>query len=268
MRPPFRVALAQCNASADYESLIGQAKAAGADVVVFPEMLSIGYVSYEKGNAAAKAAWVQRAQAIDGAFVSLFRDHARRHAIHVVTTLLETGIPHPYNTAVLIAPDGGIVLRHRKVHICDFDTPEESCARGAATDVVSIATRAGPVTVGMMICMDREYADVAGALSARGAEVILVPNCCDLALDPLVGDLRIAQARGRAFETVAGMAVTNYPRPKADGHSFAVGPLGEILAIAGEEPALVFADFDLDHIRKIRGEDHFRWRDPFKAAAE
>jgi predicted amidohydrolase len=120
----------------------------------------------------------------------------------------------------------------------------------------------------MMICMDREYADVAGALSGAGAEVTLVPNCCDLGMDPDIGDVRIAQTRGRAFETVMGIAVANYPRPKADGHSFGVGPVGEILAMGGEAPELVVADFDLDLIRRTREEDWFRWRDQHAVAAK
>jgi predicted amidohydrolase len=115
--------------------------------------------------------------------------------------------------------------------------------------------------------MDREYADVAGALSAAGAEIALVPNCCDLVLDPEVGDVRLAQARGRAFETVMGIAVANYPRPKADGHSFAVGPLGDVLTLAGEAPQLAIADFDLAAIRKARKGDRFRWQQPRTVAA-
>jgi predicted amidohydrolase len=108
--------------------------------------------------------------------------------------------------------------------------------------------------------MDREYADGAGMLSAAGAEVILVPNACALASDPLVGDVRIAQIRGRAFETVTGIAVANYPAPKNDGHSLAVGPLGDILVMADDLPGVVHARFDLAAIRQARAADWFRWQ--------
>ena len=134
--------------------------------------------------------------------------------------------------------------------------------------MATIATRAGPVTVGLMICMDREYADVGAALSAAGAEIALVPNCCDLASDPAVGDVRMAQARGRAFETVMALAVANYPRPKADGHSFAVGPTGALLAVAGEAPDLLIVEFDPGTIRDARRGDWFRWRQTKPAAAD
>jgi predicted amidohydrolase len=111
-----------------------------------------------------------------------------------------------------------------------------------------------------MICMDREYPEAARSLSRQGTEIALVPNCCDLAGDRLCGDVRIAQMRGRASETVMGIAVANYPAPRCDGHSLAVDPPGAIFATADHSPGLAIADFDLAAIRKARLEDHFRWR--------
>jgi predicted amidohydrolase len=87
-----------------------------------------------------------------------------------------------------------------------------------------------------------------------------VPNCSDLAMDRTVGDERIAQARGRAFEAVIGIAVANYPAPRCDGHSFAVDPSGRIIAMADSSPGLALAIFDLEAIRKARREERFRWQ--------
>jgi predicted amidohydrolase len=111
----------------------------------------------------------------------------------------------------LIDPSGAQVLHHRKVHICDFDSPEMACGRGENFEPCDIETGEGPVRLGLMICMDREYPERARALSRQGAEIALVPNCCDLATDRVCGDVRIAQMRGRAFETVMGIGVANYP---------------------------------------------------------
>jgi predicted amidohydrolase len=88
----------------------------------------------------------------------------------------------------------------------------------------------------------------------------LVPNCCDLAADPVCDDVRIAQARGRAFETVIGIAVANYPAPRCDGHSFAVDPSGRIITMAGDSPGLTVAEFDIAAIRRARSVDRFRWQ--------
>lgn len=161
---------------------------------------------------------------------------------------------------MLIDDRGDTLLQHRKVHTCFFDAPEKACGRGDAFGSAEIATASGPVRVGLMICMDREYPQAAMQLSAQGVEIGLVPNCCHLGSDPVVGDVRIAQARGRAFEAVKGLAVANYPAPRCDGRSFAVDPLGRILVMADERAGLAIADFDLGLIRRTRREDWFRWR--------
>jgi predicted amidohydrolase len=254
----LRVALAQYLSGCAPEVIVREAKAAGADLVLFPEMYSNGYAAFDRDDPADKARWLAGARSVDGDFIGQFRAAARASGVHVVATFLEAAQPKPFNAAVLIDPRGDIVLRHRKVHICDFDTPEFDCARGDSFDVREIETRAGAVRVGLMVCMDREFPEAARALSNKGAEIALVPNCCALANDPDCGDVRIAQMRGRAFETVMGIAVTNYPAPRCDGHSFAVDARGQIIVMAGTSPGLSVAEFDLAVIRAARSEDHFR----------
>jgi deaminated glutathione amidase len=193
-------------------------------------------------------------------FVGRFRRAAKQANMHVVATFLEAGDPRPFNAAVLIVPDGRTVLHHRKVHVCDFDVPESATAPGSGFEVAHIHIGGAVVGVGLMICMDREYPEAARALSRGGAEIALVPNCCDLATDLVVGDVRIAQMRGRAFEDVMGIAVANYARPRCDGHSFAVDAIGRILVEAEDKPGIVVATFDLTELRRLREEEGFRWR--------
>jgi len=254
------VALAQYMHDSDPVAVIAEARRAGADIVVFPESFSNGLASFDPTDPDARERWCKDAQTVGGEYVGMFRRAARQHGVHVVATFLEAAEPLPFNSALLIAPDGCTVLHHRKVYVCDFDFPECATAAGAGFAVGHIQTNAGPLAIGLMICMDREYPEAARALSRSVAEIALVPNCCDLATDPAVGDVRIAQMRGRAFENVMGIAVANYPRPRCDGHSFAVDATGKILVMAGEESGLVVATFDLSELRRMREEDAFRWR--------
>ena len=254
------IALAQYLSGGDVGEIVGEARAAGAEIVVFPEMYSNGYAPLDANDPAAKARWCAKAESLDGDFVFRFREAARTHQIHVVATFLEKAEPQPFNSALLVDTAGRPLLHHRKVHICDFDSPELACGRGSGFAACDIDTGAGPVRLGLMICMDREYPDAARALSRQGAEIALVPNCADLATDPTVGDVRVAQARGRAFEAVIGIAVANYPAPRCDGHSFAVDPSGRIIVMADTSPGLVLATFDLGAIRKARREERFRWQ--------
>lgn len=255
----LRVALAQY-VNVDPHVIVAEARRAGAHIVVFPELYSNGYALFDAGDANAKALWLAKAQSINGEFVSRFRELAHAHCIHVVATWLEVAETKPANSAVLIDPAGRVVLHHRKVHICDFDVPESELSRGTGFSICRIETDAAPVMAGLMICMDRECPEAARSLSRQGAEIALVPNCCDLVSDRDVADVRIAQARGRAFETVMGIAVANYPAPRCDGHSFAVDPLGAVIVMADHSPGLTIAAFDLSAIRSIRFEERFRWQ--------
>jgi deaminated glutathione amidase len=256
----LNIALAQYPSGRSVGEIVGEAAAAGADVVVLPEMYSNGCAPFDPDDPSARARWCAAAERLDGDFVGRFREAATAHRLPVVATFLEAAAPKPFNAAVLIDAAGRPLLHHRKVHICDFDSPELACGRGSGFSPCDIETGAGPVRVGLLICMDREYPEAARALSRQGAEILLVPNCCDLATDRAVGDVRIAQARGRAFETVAGIAVANYPAPRCDGHSFAVDACGRIIVIADATPRLVLARFDLAAIREARREERFRWQ--------
>ncbi|HTC63398.1 MAG TPA: carbon-nitrogen hydrolase family protein [Candidatus Saccharimonadales bacterium] len=260
METYLTVALAQYPCDRDPAVTIQEAKSTGAEVVVFPEMYSNGYARFDPTDSAAVERWRNGAQTLDGTFIKKFREAARTSRMHVVATFLEIADPKPFNSALLIGPDGQIILHYRKVHICDFDSPEVECDRGKDFGVAEIQTTTGKITIGLMICMDREYPEAARTLSRAGAEIVLIPNCCDLATDRVVGDVRIAQMRGRAFENVLGIAIANYPAPRCDGHSIAIDPNGAVIAIADDAPGLMIARFDLQMIRKVRTDDQFRWR--------
>ncbi len=84
----------------------------------------------------------------------------------------------------------------------------------------------------------------------------------------MVGDVRVAHIRGRAFESVMGIAVANYPAPKCDGHSLAVDPLGRVITLADAKPGIALATFDLEAIRRTRAAEHFRWQRPYPSSDE
>ena len=200
------------------------------------------------------------ATAADDPFVGRFRDLARSLNMAIGLTYLERGPGRPSNTLALIDRSGEVVLTYRKVHLCDFDAPEVACAAGDAFPVASLQTASGPVQVGAMICMDREYPESARLLMLHGAEIILTPNACKLATCPVFGDARLAQFRARAFENLAGVAMANYPAPHCDGHSVAFDADGSSIVEAPEGEGIWCADFDLARIRTLRREEWFRIR--------
>lgn len=254
----FRIALAQFLSDSNIDAVIDTAAKEQADVVVFPEMFSNGYSKFQSRDAIARSTWIDGAVKLDGTFIERFRAAARRTGVAVVATFLEKADEKPFNSAVLIDRSGEIVLHQRKRHICFFDVPEEACAPGDCSQVAHLDTRLGKVTVGIMICMDREFPEVASDLVRSGVEIILVPNSSPLVNDVEVGDVRVAGVRATAFQSVAAIAVANYPEPKDDGRSFAVDASGRIIAMGDSRQGVVIADFDLDQLRATREKEWFR----------
>src|SRR6185437_16132417 len=246
-----------------------RAKAMGADVALFPEMWNIGYTPYEgypddfdeigaesEEQLRERAEWQEQAVATDGAFVGHFRKLARELEMAIGITYLERWSGAPRNTISLLDRHGEIALTYAKVHTCDFSM-ECACTSGDDFFVCALDTAHGPINVGAMICYDREFPESARILMLKGAEIILVPNACEMELN------RLCQLRTRAIENMVGVALANYAAPQENGHSvafdgiaFAEGGSRDMLVVeAGEQEGIYLAPFDLDKLRDYRSRE-------------
>jgi len=224
------------------------AKRLGADVALFPEMWSNGY-----DLSGPAEIWTEEAISVDDEFVEAFGTLARELDMAVGVTLLEKWSTGPRNTLVLFDRRGERKMVYAKVHTCDFDV-ERALTPGDGFEVVDLDTGMGTVKVGAMICYDREFPESARLLMLNGAEILLVPNACEL------NPARLGQLSARAFENMVGVATANYPGD-GFGRSAAFSPVvfdkdggyvDNTVALAGEEETLLLADFDLEAIRSYR----------------
>ena len=189
-----------------------EASVRGADIALFPEMWSSGYTiphNPEKLEALAVAA--------DGEFVTRFAALSAELDMAIGITFLEKGSAGPKNSICLFDRHGRLVYKYSKVHICDFGEPDDEsvlCA-GDGFPVAALDTAKGDITVGSMICYDREFPESARILMLKGAELLLVPNACPMEIN------RLSLLRGRAYEDRLAIATCNYPAPHPDcnGHS-------------------------------------------------
>lgn len=141
---------------------IAEAARAGCRVVVLPECLDLGWT-----HPSAR----ELAQPIPGAHAERLAAAARAHRVYVAAGLVERAGAKFYNAAVLLGPDGTLLLHHRKINELDI-----------ALDLYSIGDRLGVVetelcTFGLDICADNFHGALAiGHVLARmGAQVILSP---------------------------------------------------------------------------------------------
>lgn len=228
------------------------AKAAGADIALFPELWSNGYTVHRDVE-------MLKADAIpaDGAFAAAFGKLAAELDMAIAVTFLEQCTPLPRNTMVLFDRFGKKALTYAKVHTCDFDV-ERNLTPGEDFEVAELDTAQGPVRVGAMICFDREFPESARILMLKGAEIVLVPNACPMEIN------RLAQLRSRAFENMMGIATCNYPcgQPDCNGHSSAFDGVAYLpdapdsrdmcILEAGGAEGIYIAGFDMELLRAYR----------------
>jgi N-carbamoylputrescine amidase len=228
-----------------------RAAAAGADVALFPELWSTGY-SFPDGDL---GRWRAQAIAGDDPWVVAHADLAAELGMAIAVTYLERSRAGPRNAVTLFDGRGRESLSYAKVHTCSFDLPEQALTPGREFPVARLETRAGPVAVGAMICFDREFPEAARVLALGGAELLLVPNACELDAN------RLGQVRARAFENMLAVAVANYAAPQENGHSTVVDPIAfdaegrsrdTRVFEAGEAEDVCVVRLDLDALREWR----------------
>ena len=144
-----------------FSPLIAEASQQGADLVCLPESLTY----YRSRRAMADCA-----EPIPGPSTDYFGTLAKKHDLYIVAGLTEREGTVVYNTAALIGPEGKLVGKYRKVCL-----PREEIEAGVTPgeQYPVFSTRFGKL--GMMICWDVQFPEVARNLSAAGAEVIAMP---------------------------------------------------------------------------------------------
>jgi predicted amidohydrolase len=146
-----------------------------------------------------------------------------------------------YDTAVVAAPDGHLVP-YRKSHLY----PTESELFAAGTELVVAPTPAG--RLGMMICFEHAFPDVATALALRGAQILVIPSAVPFGYEHLL----TLRTRARAQDNQVFAVGCNLAGNGFCGRSLVADPRGEVLAEAGTEETVVRAVLDLAAIERER----------------
>jgi predicted amidohydrolase len=145
----------------EYGPFIAEAAEKKADLVVLGE--TITYFGMGKS-------YVDCAEAIPGPSTDYFSQLAKQHNLYIVVGLLERDRHLVYNVAILLSPEGEVAGKYRKVCLPRGEV-DAGCAPGSDYPVFN--TRFGKV--GMMVCYDGFFPEVARELTNRGAEVIAWP---------------------------------------------------------------------------------------------
>lgn len=228
-----KTAADNCRQFAKY---IEQAARQKADLVCLPESLTLF------GNG---LKYADVAEPIPGPSTKYFGQLAKQHNLYIVAGLMERVDHLIYNTAALLGPDGKLVGKYRKVCL-----PREEIEGGVAPghDYPVFKTRFGKL--GMMICWDVHFPEVARNLSNNGAEVIAMP----------IWGGNPALARARAIENQIFLVSSTYTDPNRDWMKSGIWDYeGNLLAAGKEWGTTHVVEVDLDQ-RK-----HWKFLGDFKA---
>lgn len=215
------------------------------DLVVFPESL-MGPWDPKTHS------YVHAPEPLDGPFCKAINAIACEFGVWLVYTTEEenpSDLARPYNTAVVTDSCGIRRAAYRKTHLYDAIGERES-DRMTAGDTPAPVIEAPFCHLGVAICYDLRFPEVARRMALEGAELILFPSAW------VAGPHKIEQWRtlltARAIENecfVAGVSRTGGGRC---GNSLVVNPLGEPLATGAAEECLLTCPIDLAEIERAR----------------
>jgi predicted amidohydrolase len=222
-----------------FAPLIADAARQRADLVVLGECLTAIGNGWK---------YVDAAEPIPGPSTQYFGELARQHNLYIVAGLLEREGHLVYNTAALLAPDGSLAGKYRKVTLPAGEV-ELGLAPGDSYPV--FPTRFGKL--GIMICYDVFFPEVARQLAMRGAEVIAMPI--------YGGNLPLAAAR--AIDNHIYLVSSTYMEPAHEWMRTGVfDHFGRLVASAGTQGTVAVAEVDLAQPADWRWLGHFQSRIP------
>jgi len=254
----FKVALVQMRSAMEPKANLGaalaaieEAKSAGADYVLTPEMTNI---IAKRERLMATIVEEER----DPTLAAL-REAARKHSlyIHIGSLAIKASPERAANRSFLIDRRGDVVARYDKIHMFDVDLA------GGESYRESHSYRPGDLAVvadlpwgrlGITICYDLRFPALYRALAESGASFLSIPS----AFTKPTGEahwhilMRARAIENGCFVFAAAQGGRHESGRESFGHSLIVDPWGQILAEGGTEPAVILADVDPAQVTAAR----------------
>ena len=235
-------------------SLIAQAAAAGAELVVLPEYWCLLGLRDSDKLAIAE---VDAA----GPLQDFLQTQAQQHGVYLVggTLPIQSGVADKvFNSSLVFSPQGERIARYDKIHLFAFHKGREAYNEGKSLEAGSQAvafdlrTRAGQLwRVGLSVCYDLRFPELYRQLAA---DIYLVPSAFTYTTGQAHWELLL---RARAVENLAFVAAAAQGGLHSNGrqtwgHAMVVNPWGQVLAQQAQGAGVVLADCDWQALQNWR----------------
>jgi predicted amidohydrolase len=231
---------------------IGDAKSAGAEYVLTPEMTNILAANREQLFAVAVE------EEADPLLATL-REVARKLGIyvHIGSLAIRISTERAANRSFLIDPKGDILARYDKIHMFDVDLA------GGESYRESRNYRPGELAVladlpwgrlGLTVCYDLRFPALYRALAEAGATMLAIPS----AFTKQTGEahwhvlIRSRAIENGCFVFAAAQGGSHENGRDTFGHSLIVDPWGRIIAEGGTEPGVIVGEINLSEVVNAR----------------
>lgn len=227
------------------------------NLIVFPELMVTGYEGTPEQ-------FQEMAETVpEGESIKVIGEYAAKYNVHIVYGFAERDAVHTdclYNSVVLIDDHGKALGTYRKVH--PFASEITWCRPGC--DIPVFDTEIGKL--GIMICWDTAFPEVARTLALKGAELLIVSTNWEDPYEEEWDPSKINKheedwdlmTRARAFDNTLYLVAANRIGDDGKvlsffGRSKIIGPTGRVIAALDErKEGIISAELDLDKTMEER----------------
>lgn len=223
-------------------SLVSEASQNKCDIICFPEYFTTG---------SALKNFEELAEEIPGKTIDLLCALAKENKISLVGSIVEKQENKFYNTSIFIDSEGKVLGKNRKRNLFLM----ESVYVSSSKDCEIVNTNNGKL--GMMICYDSIFPEVARELALKDVKIIFVPANWP---DPFLHQWKLATS-ARALDNQLWIVAVN--RCGKDnqftyfGNSCVINPYGEVVLNCGTKECLNFFEIDLNKSNEFKQKVNF-----------
>lgn len=161
------------------------------------------------------------------------------------------------NRSCLISPQGEVIAQYDKIHLFDVDLPTGESMRESDMVIAGdkiVIPKTDFANLGLTICYDLRFPHLYRELAKSGADILMVPAAFTVPTGEMHWEvlLRARAVENGAFVIAAAQCGDHGNNRKTYGHAMIVDPWGKILAEAGTNPQIIYADLDMDEVTRAR----------------